>query len=53
MTHGNTRHPLRYLVRCEHTLRLICWSNDFARAASCARGLRARFINCFIETAKQ
>lgn len=52
MTHGNTRHQLRYLIRCEHTLRLLAWSPDYKKAVACAHALRARMIPVFVEIAK-
>lgn len=39
----------RYLIRCDHTGRLLSWSHDAARAFACARGLRARLTPCFVE----
>ena len=41
----------RYLIRCDHTGRLLSWSYSLPRALRAAHGLRMRLIPCFVEVA--
>ena len=42
----------RYLIRCDHTQRLLSWSYSLPRALRCARGLRLRLVACYIEVTR-
>jgi hypothetical protein len=42
----------RYLIRCDHTQRLLAWSYSLPRALLCALGLRARLIDCYVEVTR-
>lgn len=43
---------MRYIIRCDHTLRTLAWSPVLSRAVACAAGLRERRIPCFVEVSK-
>ncbi len=41
----------RYLIRCDHTGRLLSWSYSLPRALRAAHGLRMRLIPVYVEVA--
>ncbi len=42
----------RYLIRHEHTQRLLSWSYSLPRALLAAYGMRKRLIPCYVEVTR-
>ncbi len=42
----------RYLIRCDHTGRLLSWSYSLPRALLVAYGLRKRLIPAYVEVTR-